>query len=210
MDKKKNKTINILHIEDNAADAANILEILFDDRKFSYKVESAVLLTEGLKYLARDHVDIILLDLSLPDSTGYETFLTVKQAVPHLPVIIMTGLADEDLAIKAVQEGAQDYLVKGMVDTDLLVRSIKYAIEREKLAAKLREAFDQIKILKGLLPICAHCKNIRDDQGFWHQVEEYVARHSEAEFTHGICPECAKKFYPDFCRDKEGKKDGKV
>jgi len=202
----KNKTIHILHIEDNAADAANILEILFDDRNFNYQVQSAVLLSEGLKYLARDQVDIVLLDLSLPDSMGYNTFLAVKHAVPDLPVIIMTGLADENLAIKAVQEGAQDYLVKGKVNTDLLIRSIRYAIEREKLMVKLREANVQIKILKGQLPICAHCKNIRDDQGFWHQVEEYVTLHSEAEFTHGICPECASKFYPEYCREKEDKK----
>lgn len=202
----KNKTVHILHIEDNAADAANILEILFDDENFNYQVQSAVLLSEGLKYLARDQVDIVLLDLSLPDSIGYNTFLAVKHVVPDLPVIIMTGLADENLAVQAVQEGAQDYLVKGKVDTELLIRSIRYAIEREKLMVKLREAIDQIKILKGLLPICAHCKNIRDDKGFWHQVEEYVARHTEVEFTHGICPDCARKFYPEYCSVKDRKR----
>jgi hypothetical protein len=84
------------------------------------------------------------------------------------------------------------------VEADLLVRAIAYAIEREKLRVRLQDALDQIRILRGLLPICDYCKNVRDDKGFWHQVEEYVSRHSQVEFTHGICPACTKKFYPGF------------
>ena len=69
--------------------------------------------------------------------------------------------------------------------------------EREKLISKLQEALDNIKTLKGLLPICASCKNIRDDRGYWNQIEAYITYHSEAEFSHGICPDCAKKLYSD-------------
>lgn len=206
MDFMNKKTVRILHVEDNPGDSVYIRELLADDRNYTYHVDSATLLAEGLEILAGDSTDVILLDLSLPDSMGIDTFLAVKEAAPNLPVIIMTGLEDENLAINAVQKGAQDYLVKGKVDTDLLVRAISYAIEREKLRVRLQEAHEQIKVLQGLLPICAYCKNIRDDQGFWHQVEEYVSLHSEAEFTHGICPVCAKKFYPDYCA---GKKDTK-
>jgi hypothetical protein len=68
--------------------------------------------------------------------------------------------------------------------------------ERNKLIAELQEALENVKTLGGLLPICAWCKNIRDDQGYWKKVETYIAEHSTAEFTHGICPECAKKLYP--------------
>jgi hypothetical protein len=69
--------------------------------------------------------------------------------------------------------------------------------EREKVVSKLQQALAQVKKLSGLLPICASCKKIRDDRGYWQQIEHYIAEHSEALFTHGLCPECAKKLYPD-------------
>ena len=69
--------------------------------------------------------------------------------------------------------------------------------EREKLHSKLQAAFDNIKTLKGLLPICANCKKIRDDKGYWNQIEAYIRDRSEAEFSHSICPGCAKKLYSD-------------
>ena len=73
--------------------------------------------------------------------------------------------------------------------------------EREKLIRELQQAMDNIKTLKGLLPICAHCKKIRDDEGYWRKLEEYFTDHSEAQFSHGICPECVEKYYSDI--DKE-------
>jgi hypothetical protein len=68
--------------------------------------------------------------------------------------------------------------------------------DRERLIQQLQEALAQVKTLRGLLPICASCKKVRDDRGYWSQIETYIGNHSEAEFTHGICPECAKKLYP--------------
>ncbi len=70
--------------------------------------------------------------------------------------------------------------------------------EREDLIEELQAALDNIKTLRGLIPICANCKKIRDDQGYWQDVAIYVSKHSEADFTHGICPDCAKKLYPQF------------
>jgi PAS domain-containing protein len=70
--------------------------------------------------------------------------------------------------------------------------------ERERLIAELKEALANIKTLKGLIPICASCKKIRTDQGFWQQVEVYIREHSDVEFSHGLCPDCLKKLYPDF------------
>jgi len=77
--------------------------------------------------------------------------------------------------------------------------------ERDELILELKKAMKEIKTLSGLLPICASCKKIRDDKGYWHQVESYISSHSEAEFTHGICPECAKKLYPGFRKKKDSK-----
>jgi hypothetical protein len=71
-----------------------------------------------------------------------------------------------------------------------------------KLIDRLQESLAEIKTLSGLLPICASCKNIRDDKGYWNEIEVYISRHSEAQFSHSICPECAKKLYPEICTDK--------
>lgn len=192
--------ITVLYIEDNAADVVLVEEMLADEKNQPYSLESAPSLAAGMQRLAAGGIDLTLLDLSLTDSHGLETFLTLKNEVSGMPVIVMTGTDDEALAVKAVQAGAQDYLVKRHLDTNLLVRAIRYAIEREKLIGSLRQAFEQIKTLKGFIPICASCKNVRDDKGFWHQVESYIRDHSEAEFSHGICPECAIKLYPEFVR----------
>ena len=70
--------------------------------------------------------------------------------------------------------------------------------ERNQLILKLRQALAEVKTLSGLLPICSHCKNVRDDKGYWNKIEAYIHDRSEAEFSHGICPECAKKHYPDY------------
>lgn len=193
--------IRILYIEDNPGDVTLVREILAEAKEFSCTVLHAGRLVPALETLREDAVDIILLDLNLPDSAGKATFQAVKESVRDTAVIIMTGMNDEEAAIIAVREGAQDYLMKSQVDANLLVRSIRYAIEREKLSSELRQAMARIKTLSGLLPICAACKNIRDDQGFWHQVEEYVRAHSDAEFTHGLCPKCAMKLYPQFYKN---------
>ena len=74
---------------------------------------------------------------------------------------------------------------------------IRYGREREKLITDLNQALSKVKKLSGLLPICAHCKKIRDDKGYWNQIESYLHKHSDAELSHGICPECAEKFYSD-------------
>ncbi len=75
--------------------------------------------------------------------------------------------------------------------------------ERERLITELQSAIEHIKTLRGIIPICASCKKIRDDKGYWQQVEAYVSRHTEAQFSHGVCPDCMKKLYPEFCEDKE-------
>lgn len=193
---EKNK-INILYIEDNPDDVAIIDEMLEEKFDMAYSLAHADLLATGLERLGQGGVDIILLDLSLPDSHGFTTFQEVKKRAKNLPVIVMTGLDDENTARKTVQDGAQDYLVKGQVNANLLMRAIRYAIERENLVVKLREALEQIKTLRGFIPICASCKKIRNDHGFWQQIEVYIRDHTEAEFSHSICPVCVKALYPE-------------
>ena len=114
------------------------------------------------------------------------------------------GVTRTDLTtIYPVKDERGEVKVVGIICRDITARK-QAEEEREQLIAELQDALDHVKQLSGLLPICASCKKIRDDQGYWQQVEVYVRDHSEAEFTHGICPECAHKMYPDIF-DENGK-----
>ncbi|MDD5676521.1 MAG: response regulator [Kiritimatiellae bacterium] len=197
------KTCKVLLIEDNMADAQLIVEILREEPKNAMEILHVNNLARGLEMLANGGIDVILLDLTLPDSSGHNTFAMLAKHVPTMPIIVLTGTDDNDMAIRIVQEGAQDYLVKSLVDYTMLVRSIRYAIERkqallekDRLIEQLQEALTNVKTLSGLLPICASCKQIRDDKGYWHQVESYIQQYSSAVFTHGLCPKCSQKIYP--------------
>jgi signal transduction histidine kinase len=132
--------IRALLIEDNPGDARLIREML---REASARDAADVLhadrLSAGLALLAERDVDVLLLDLSLPDSSGLATFETAHAAAPGVPIVVLSGLDDEGLAARAVHEGAQDYLVKGQVDGGTILRSLRYAIERQRLEAARQE-----------------------------------------------------------------------
>jgi DNA-binding NtrC family response regulator len=142
---------------------------------------------------------VILLDLGLPDApAGIKTFEKAYAQASQIPIIVLTGYDDDTIAVESVQKGAQDYIVKGQVTGSMLGRAIRYAIERKKLLAQLEQSTREIKRLRGILPICANCKKIRDDQGYWTQVETYIRDNTGTEFSHGICPDCAEKLYPAY------------
>ena len=188
-----NRPLRVLLIEDNPADARMISEMLKGLPEGVFELESVDRLSTGLERLGDGERDVVLLDLSLPDSQGFDTFLKLREKAGAVPIVLLTGLDDEALAIRAVHEGAQDYLNKGQVDAHLLSRAIRYAIERNKLIRELQDALVNVKTLSGMIPICAWCRKIRDDKGYWDQVEAYIESRSNATFTHGICPECAAK-----------------
>ncbi|CAG0946974.1 two-component system, NarL family, sensor histidine kinase EvgS [Anaerolineae bacterium] len=133
------KTI-VLLIEDDPGDARLIGEQLAVAGTAEFKTELANSLSAGLARLDQGGVDLILSDLGLPDSQGMDTFARVQMHSPQVPIIVLTGLADEVLAIAAVREGAQDYLVKGQMNGDTLARAIRYAIERKRMEESLRES----------------------------------------------------------------------
>ena len=315
--------IHVLLVEDDASLARMMSEMLAQAPGAAFSVEARRHLAEGLERLSAGGVDLVLLDLSLPDSAGLDTFLNLYNRAPEVPIVVLTALEDETLALTALRDGAQDYLIKNELNARGLVRAIRYAIERkrgeearsrlaaivesshdaiiglsleglivswntgaevmfghafenvigrpsnillpsghyddmpiildrlkigqppkdfegsratrdgrelhlaisispiknsvgkiigasmiardiherkrheqerERLIGELQAALSEVKALHGLLPICASCKKIRDDQGYWTQVEVYLTEHSNAEFTHGICPECEQQY----------------
>jgi PAS domain S-box-containing protein len=124
--------LKVLLIEDNPGDVRLIREMLRETRDIVFQLESADSLSGGLEQLAKAQMDIMLLDLTLPDSYGIETFHKAYTEASGMPIVVLSGSDDEDLAMSAVQAGAQDYLVKGQVDGHLLVRAIRYAVGRER------------------------------------------------------------------------------
>ncbi len=126
------ETLKALLIEDNSGDARLLKETFARVYSPLFEITHVESLNAGLQHLAWDDFDVVFLDLSLPDASGIETLLQVQAVAPNLPILVLTGIDDEELAVKAMQKGAQDYLVKGKVDKDLLVRATRYAIERKR------------------------------------------------------------------------------
>ncbi len=192
-----NPPLAVLIVEDNPDDFLILRELLESSEEATFRIHHEVRIESAKTTAKQNPIEVAIIDLSLPDSFGLDTFRTFHDAFPSIPVVIMTGYKDHALALKAVQEGAQDYLYKGESSSTAIIRTLRHAIERQRLTTQLKEALEQVKRLKGLLPICSACKNIRDDQGYWKRIEAYISEHSEAEFSHSICPDCARKLYPD-------------
>lgn len=140
----KTKDISILLIEDNADDIRLIKKVLSAWQSPHFSIESRENLAAGLERLKQGNIDIILLDLGLPDSSGIRTFQKVQARAEGLPVIILTGLKDDRFAVESVHAGAQDYLFKNLSQPDYMVRAIMYAIERKKIEKELREANEEL------------------------------------------------------------------
>ena len=135
-----NPPLKVLLVEDNPGDACLIREMLVEVPHARFEVELADRLATGLVRIRAGDIHALLLDLGLPDSRGHDTFVAAQAEASHIPIIVLTGLGDEALALRTVQEGAQDYLVKGQVDASLLERTIRYAVERKKAERALRSS----------------------------------------------------------------------
>jgi CheY-like chemotaxis protein len=161
-------------------------------------------------------IDLILMDVLMPDVDGVTACRQIKRTehLRDIPVIMVT--ADNDLTNlkEAFLAGAMDYINKPVKSVELLARvASALTLKKEMDCRKAREtelrrsnedlqrALTEVKVLRGLIPICASCKKIRNDGGFWQQLEEYLGEHSEAEFSHGLCQPCIKKLYPGVYQD---------
>ena len=168
--------------------------------KDDYKVKIANDGEKALKIAASDSPpNLILLDIMMPGMDGYEVCRRLKEneGTKDIPVIFITSKSDTEGEAKGFDLGAVDYITKPFVHQIVLAR-VRTHLQLKHKTDLLEQALKEIKTLRGIVPICANCKKIRDDQGYWSQVEVYVQNHTEAKFSHGICPGCAKKLYPEF------------
>jgi PAS domain S-box-containing protein len=315
--------LKLLVIESNPAVASFIREMLASQSHPAFELTTVDNLADGAQHLAENQIDLVVLDLSLPGNPGLQNLTRLRTQAPDVPIVVLTALEEDHLALQALREGAQDYLIKSETTRTMLVRALRFAIERKRgedarsrpaaivessldaiigmsleglivswnpgaerifgyafeevigryismlappgyadevpgfldllkcgqfikdfetlrltkdrqpihvaasispiknshgriigasviarnigeriraeqeregLLRQLQATLAQVKTLSGLLPICAGCKKIRDDQGYWTTVDVYVREHSQAEFTHGICPDCAAKY----------------
>jgi len=189
--------LNILIVEDNPADILLIKEYLSENNHISYDLAEAETLEAALGLLSHYSYDAVLLDLRLPDSFGLGTVQKIIAPYPDTAVIVLSGLHDEELALKAVRFGAQDFLEKQHLSPASLSKSLLYSIERKKavlekedLLYDLTLALKKIESLEGILPICLSCKKILGDNKQWKSLEDYIHHHSEAKTVNLLCPDC--------------------
>ncbi|MFZ0726339.1 MAG: response regulator [Desulfobacterales bacterium] len=191
------QNISVLIVEDNLDDYTLLREVLESSEEVAAVILHEERLGSALSAAKNNAIDVAVIDLSLPDSFGLDTYVSFHEKYPLIPTIIMTGTKDYEMAFTAVQKGAQDYLFKGEPSSTAIIRTIRYAIERQRLLTELKTALDHVEQLQGMLPICSACKKIRDDKGYWNRIESYISKYSKVKFSHGICPDCAKKLYPE-------------
>jgi phosphoserine phosphatase RsbU/P len=173
-------------------------------QKKGYETVTAKNGQEALDVISSQPIDLILLDIMMPEMSGFEVCSKLQEddKTKDIPVIFLTAVTDKDSIVKGFETGGKDYLTKPFNTPELLARvkthaELKLARDKQQhLIEELKKAISEIKTLSGLLPICSHCKKIRDDSGYWQGVEHYIAARSDTQFSHGICPDCMRQFYP--------------
>jgi DNA-binding response OmpR family regulator len=219
----------ILVVDDNPANLKLLVEYL---TRAGFKALIANDGEGAIQQIHRFPPDLILLDVLMPGIDGFETCQRLKsdRATQEIPIIFMTALTDTAEKVKGFDAGAVDYVTKpfqqeellARINTHLTLRNLQknlqaevaqrrkaeetlrqQAIELQERNQELQEALAKVKTLSGLLPICANCKKIRNDEGYWEQVDVYLRHHSDAEFSHGICPDCMQELYSEYFEKKE-------
>lgn len=193
--------MKILVVDDNVANIDVMLTLLEVE---GYDLSIASSGEMALKTARHILPDLILLDVMMPGMDGFETcrLLKARPETEQIPVIFVTAKKETDDIVKGFRCGGVDYIGKpfrqeevlSRVDAHLRLRQM--ARTQERLIEQLAAALDEVKTLSGFLPICSSCKKIRDDKGYWHQIETYIRDHSEADFSHGICETCRSRLYP--------------
>ena len=204
----KNDRPNILVVDDHEANLVAMKKLLED---FDANIITGVDGNEALQQIVKNEFAIILMDVQMPVMDGFEAANLIREENNQTPIIFLTAVSTSDeIVLKGYKMGAVDYLVKPF-EPEILKSKVKIFLQlynQEKQLQKhekqleimvndLQKSLAKIQTLEGFVPICASCKKIRDDKGYWNQIEEYIRARTNAEFTHSICPECVKKLYPE-------------
>ncbi len=197
----------ILVVEDDV-NVATVLEARLES--FGHNVCCTA--TTGPKAIAcaiENKPDLIIMDILLDgDMNGIEAAEIILKKM-DVPIIFLTCLSDQAMMDRAIATKPFGYIIKPYDTAELRscidITLVKHQAEKERnrLIAQLEKALAEVKKLSGLLPICARCKRIRDEHNNWQPIEEYIHNHSEADFSHGICPDCAKHLYPELYKAKK-------
>lgn len=200
--------MKILIAEDDLT-SRNILALLLE--KQGYEVVSTTNGEEAWAEMQKpDAARLAILDWVMPGMDGVEVVRRLRSMPGTNPpyVLMLTARGDKEDVVAGLQAGADDYLSKPFNPDELRARvevGRRVLTLQAQLAAQvqeLRAALEHISTLQGILPICSYCKKIRDDQGYWSQVEAYISTHSVARFSHGICPGCLEKHYPEAAAER--------
>jgi len=172
--------VKLLLIEDNPSDA-RLIEVMLDHASNGlFEIAHVERLSAGIQRLAQGGINVVLSDLSLPDSEGLNTFARLHAQAPEIPIIVLSGLNDTNLALKAVHEGAQDYLIKGEVDGQLLVRAMRYAMERKQMSQQLAHYADELR---------AKNAQLEADFNMAREIQEMFLSQQYPTFPHSAAPE---------------------
>jgi AmiR/NasT family two-component response regulator len=157
---------------------------------------------QAVEQVRRLSPDLALLDVQMTPIGGLEAARRIRDACP-VPVIMLTAYESPELVTEASEAGAAAYVTKppdrGELQRAITIATARFAdlVALRKVNAELKKALDEVKTLTGLLPMCCFCKKVRTDEGYWQQVDAYITTHTTAKVSHGFCPECARKHYPE-------------
>jgi YesN/AraC family two-component response regulator len=203
----QSEDIRVLIVEDDSL-VSEMVHGLVEDLQYRV-VGKAIDGRQGVEMVENLHPDVVLMDIEMPRMDGLEATRRIYESHPT-PVVILSAYENPQLLREASQTGVGAYLVKPpnlrQVERAIIIAMARFHdimelrrinLELHARNQEIETAMAQIKTLSGLLPICSSCKKIRDDQGYWEQVEIYISKHSDADFSHGLCPDCMKTLYPD-------------
>lgn len=208
---------NILIVDDIGKNIQLLAKILTSE---GYDISYATDGQQALKMVETENYDLILLDIMMPGMDGFEVCHLIKMnpAKKDIPIIFLTARTQSQDIVQGFEKGAVDYITKPFNTSELIARvanHLELKRAKDKIYAQnielkemndelqvannaLGNALERVKTLEKIIPICCFCKKIRDDeQGYWLRFEEYIAKHTDADFSHGVCPGCMEKHYPD-------------
>jgi len=209
------KKSTILLVDDEVVN----IQVLNGALRSEYNIITAYNGCDAIALVKEHNPDLIILDVMMPNLDGFEVCRIIKsdESFTDMPVIFLTGMDTPEGEMRGLGLGGVDYLAKP-VNLDLLRLRVRNYVELKKRSdfvreqrdllayknEKLEEALARVKQLEGVIPICMHCKSIRNDSDSWQQLETYISDHTDALFSHGICPTCFKEHYPDFTKNMVG------